>query len=1194
MTLKRQRRRFRAAAGAVVMALLAVTIGTTTAAQAVVGDPAASTQPAGVTSVASTAGKAKGSGLWGYAGDVKTRSTGTVFSYGLDLSPADGSLWVTDSAKIQWTSNSFLCSLAGGTLMTASGPCYVGDSKLHRYALSSAPDWSLGQYQANGSYGAVAAGDNAGLGANYAKLADAQRLDGAAMPSGQFGGVRGVAVTDAGVAWTVDSDAGYAWLNHANHTLRMVNPDGSEAGALGKTTWPSGNTWSNRNDPEAFDYSVGVARMLNGDMVVTSQTPELLKQYKPDGTFVRNIYLNQPAGTAYPTDGGYRSPYAIAVDPADGTLLVGFIDPGNGNKTFIQRIDPNSCTTEAVGNPTGSSRDRCAVTQTIGLGTLATGDGQTNATFTIQVEPRTGDIYVGQRNGLISIFASDGTPKGKFSAFGQGNANGQVNQVRGIAFDDRGFMYLTVSEGTANTRVEIFARTPDAVTGLTGSYTDASKTSAQLTWNALPTGVTPDAQAPLRDFVVEQSTDGGTTWSVVTTPAGTGASATVTGLDPAKTYQFRVSAWNEAGNGNTAVTPLASPPSEISVVKTGNGVATPTAADAVHVAAGSNVAFSYTVTNEGASPVTGVTLSDSVLGTVAAPAGFSGTLAGGESVTFAATGPVAAGSYQNTATAKGVSEGQDVTASDTWFGFGVTTGIGVVKTGNGQTADTAADAVQVPAGADVTFNYTVTNTGNVPVTGLQLVDSKLGAVSTVVSPAGFTGTLAPGASAVYQATGPVAAGAYTNTVKATGTQNGSEVTASDDWFGFGVTTALSVVKTGGGVSTASASAPAHVAAGSDVDFAYRITNGGNVPMTIDSVVDSVLGTVQAPAGFSGVLGAGESVTFTATGPVAAGAYENTVDVRATAGSEALTASDDWFGFGVTSGLTVVKSGDGVTNDSAADAHAVAAGTAVDFTYTVTNTGNSTVSITGVDDDRIGAATPPAGFDGTLAPGAHAVFTGSGPVPAGDYHNSVTVAAATRSGGTLTATDDWFGFGVVSTLDVVKHGDGVRASTKAQARHVVAGSTVAFEYVITNRGNTPVRLGAVEDSVLGAITAPAGFDGLLKPGASVTYTGSGPVAKGAYRNTVEVSATETLLGAKLTGKDDWYGHGDAKVVPPSPKPTPKPPVDPGTPVDPKHPDELSTTGSSGAPWMVAVATAALLAAGGALLVLRRRRDRPAGE
>ncbi|GAB2571906.1 fibronectin type III domain-containing protein [Leucobacter ruminantium] len=553
-----------AACGALV-ALVAGSLvgGGAPAAQAVIDSPSISSKPAGVTSVATTAGKARGSGLWGYAGDVKTRgASGTVFSYGVAVSPLDGSLWVTDSAKIQWTTNTLLCSLVGGTMSTPAGVCLIGRSQVLQYPLDAGADWAVGQYQANGTYAAATAGANGGVGANYASFADAAKLDGSTLPEGQFVGARGIAITDAGTAWVIDSDRG-SGRNLAPGTskaVRILNPDLSEGGSFGTDTWPSGTNWTNRHHPEAFDYAVGVAVMNNGNIVVTSQTPELLKEYQQDGTFVRNIYLNQPAGTAYASDPGYRSPYAVAVDPATGDLLVGYIDPGPGNQSFIERIDPNDCTTEAVGNPAGSSRDRCAVLDTIGLGTLANGNGDSGTsnavTFAIRVEERTGDIYVGQRGGQLYTFASDGTPKGRFPAFGAGAGNGQVQNVRGIAFDERGFMYVTVSEGTAQTRVQIFARTPDPITGLTGAYTSAAKTEAVLTWDALATGVTADAQAPLRDYVIEQSTDGGTTWSVVSTPVGTGATETITGLNPALDYQFRVSAWNEAGNGDWAVTPL--------------------------------------------------------------------------------------------------------------------------------------------------------------------------------------------------------------------------------------------------------------------------------------------------------------------------------------------------------------------------------------------------------------------------------------------------------------------------------------------------------------------------------------------------------------------------------------------------------------------------------------------------------------
>jgi Domain of unknown function (DUF5979) len=598
---------------------------------AVTGSPSVATTPAGTTSVPVTKGKARGSGLWGYVGDVETRSSGTVYTYGLDFSPWDGSLWVTDSAKVAYTTNALVCSFLGGTL--TGGECYTGQSRLHHYDLTGA-DWSIGQYQGDGTFGAPVAGTNDGVGANYQALSAATVLNGSTTPNGRFGGVRGVTVTQEGAAWVNDPDFPLNSVTNARKAIRIFNADVTESPlSFGTGGWPQ------RYEPDRFDYTVGSARMANGNIIITSQTPELLKEYRTDGTFVRNIYLNRPAGSAYPADAGYRSPYAVAVDPADGTLLVGYIDPGTGNSGFIERIDPASCTTEAITNPSVALRDRCTVLDTIGVGTLPTGNGSSgtsnSVTFSIQVDPTTEDVYVATRSGQAYVFSQDGTPEGRFSAYGTGTANGQISTaVRGIAFDARGFLYATVGEGTAATRVEIFARTPDPITGLSATYTSPARTEATLAWDDLATGVTADAQAPLRDYVVERSTDGGTTWSVVGTPVDTSATATISGLDPALTYQFRVSGWNEAGNGDVAVAPLLAPaPGGFTVTKTVTG--TP---EAVALVGATDFEVTYSVDGVPAAPLT---LSHSESATVA-------DLPAGAVVTLTETPPAAAGATFST------------------------------------------------------------------------------------------------------------------------------------------------------------------------------------------------------------------------------------------------------------------------------------------------------------------------------------------------------------------------------------------------------------------------------------------------------------------------------------------------------------------------------------------------------------------
>lgn len=653
------------------------------AAQAVVSDPTVSTVAGGVTSVAPTQGKAQGSGLWGYVGDVETRvgTESNVYTYDLAFSPVDGSMWVTDSAKIYYTSSAYVCTFLGGTLH--GGSCYVGDSKVMKYELAST-DWSLGEYAGDGTWNPAAVGANDGVGVNYQSRADATVLDGATSTNGEFGGARGITIDNNGLAWVIDSNATESFLTNTGQYLRTFNPDTSE-GATSYGDPAMTNIWGNRHNPDAKTWAVGVTTLENGNVVTTDETTQLLREFAPDGTFVRNIYLEQTPDAAYVGDLKFRSPYAVAADPSTtaNDVLVGYIDPGAGNDSYIERIDLDSCTTEAVGSPAGSSIDRCTVSPLrIGIGALDQGNGVSSTspanTFAIAVDPVSTDIYVGQRGGELDVFAQDGTHRGKFSAYGTGNLNGQVRSVRGIDFDSRGFMYLTVAEGTSSTRVMIFARTPDPVTNVVAWYDDASRTSGTVMWDALATGVTSDAQAPVRDYVIETSIDGGTTWNVMPSSFDTNNTATFTGLDPAETYEIRVTAWNEAGNGSYA-TPTnflaEAPAGGLVITKTGDGQAAPSLAERSIVEADSEVTFEYTITNNGSGAVNDIVLTDDQLGTiteVVSPTGFAGTLAPGESVVFRATGVVPLGDYVNVATVRGTTLGSmEVEASTAWYAAGI-------------------------------------------------------------------------------------------------------------------------------------------------------------------------------------------------------------------------------------------------------------------------------------------------------------------------------------------------------------------------------------------------------------------------------------------------------------------------------------------------------------------------------------------
>jgi hypothetical protein len=75
--------------------------------------------------------------------------------------------------------------------------------------------------------------------------------------------------------------------------------------------------------------------------------------------------------------------------------------------------------------------------------------------------------------------------------------------------------------------------------------TAKTQTSVTLSW----TGPTDDGGQPITDYVLEYSSNGGTSWSVFPHTASSATSLTVTGLTRGTSYTFRVSAVNAEGTG---------------------------------------------------------------------------------------------------------------------------------------------------------------------------------------------------------------------------------------------------------------------------------------------------------------------------------------------------------------------------------------------------------------------------------------------------------------------------------------------------------------------------------------------------------------------------------------------------------------------------------------------------------------------
>lgn len=137
---------------------------------------------------------------------------------------------------------------------------------------------------------------------------------------------------------------------------------------------------------------------------------------------------------------------------------------------------------------------------------------------------------------------------------------------------------------------------------------------------------------------------------------------------------------------------------------------------------GDPVTWTYVVTNSGNVRLRDIVLTDRVEGQAACEAS---TLAGNQSMTCVLTGTASSGPYSNTATVMGIPPGGLAPVSDEddgyYFGADPAPAIELTKLTNGVEAG-APPGPSIPIDDPVTWTYVVENTGNVPLTGITVVD----------------------------------------------------------------------------------------------------------------------------------------------------------------------------------------------------------------------------------------------------------------------------------------------------------------------------------------------------------------------------------------------------------------------------------------------------------------------------------------
>ena len=448
-------------------------------------------------------------------------------------------------------------------------------------------------------------------------------------------------------------------------------------------------------------------------------------------------------------------------------------------------------------------------------------------------------------------------------------------------------------------------------------------------------------------------------------------------------------------------------------------------------------------------------------------------------------------------------------------------GISIEKsTSDGTVA--SSDGHTFLVGTDIIWTYVVTNTGNVALTNVSLSDNIQGAVTTHTGDAGVIGTLDVGETWTFTLAGKALPGDYVNIGTVTANGGGTTVTDDNPSGYFGAQTGINIDKVTSAGNLVGRDDYTFLV-GTALTWTYTVTNTGNVALSNVEVTDDMSVAVTYFSGDTDLdskLDTTETWTFKGAGFAIDDAYANvgtaTGDFTDDTGTKDTASDDDISGyFGAAPGIHIEK----VTsagNLAGGDHYTFLVGTALTWTYTVTNTGNVALSNVVVVDDQNVTVSPISGdtnTDGKLDTTETWIFTGTGLATKGDYVNTGTASGdfTDDTGTTDTVSDDDPSgyFGATPTIEVVK--DTVDGAVAGDGHTILAGEDIIWRYSVTNTGNvdlTNINIGDSDASLVLTLVDDGNGDTVLDDGETWVYEATGKAKVGDYANIANVSGSFT--------------------------------------------------------------------------------------
>ena len=310
--------------------------------------------------------------------------------------------------------------------------------------------------------------------------------------------------------------------------------------------------------------------------------------------FINRIGSGATRKFGFGAGGKPGTPTSVVGTPGNQQVSVAFTPPsalGTGAVSYTATSSPGSFTTTGASSPlvvTGLDNGT-AYTFTV---TATNSFGFSTSEASASVTPRT----------VPSAPAAPTATRGNVSAAvswtAPSNGGNAISDYIVQYSSNSGSTWTTFTDGVSTT-------TSTTVTGLvngtayvfqvaavndagTGSYSSASSSVTPATTPGAPTSVTAtpgnvsaavswtapaSTGAAITDYVVQFSSDSGSTWSTFADGTSSSTSATVTGLENGISYVFRVAATNSVGTGDyssasSAITPRTVPGAPASVTST--------------------------------------------------------------------------------------------------------------------------------------------------------------------------------------------------------------------------------------------------------------------------------------------------------------------------------------------------------------------------------------------------------------------------------------------------------------------------------------------------------------------------------------------------------------------------------------------------------------------------------------------------